>query len=170
MVQDQMSSAHPAGSLVADSLMRATGILTTPIKLVIMPDDPALGEYRSDFAGLMGTFQEFPTASSGNIPGFTGITDILDYEEMWERLEESPSDRIDSKAYLRARLLDILMGDWDRHRKQWRWANLPGKQFWQPIPEDRDQVFAKYDGLLLSVARTTLPYLLNFGNEYSGIY
>ncbi len=165
-----MSSAQPAGPLVADSLMRAAGILTTPIKLVIMPDDPALGKYRSDFAGLMGTFQEFPTTASGNNPGFTGITDILDYEEMWECLEESPSDRIDSKAYLKARLLDILMGDWDRHRKQWRWANLPGTQLWQPIPEDRDQVFCKYDGLLLNLGRFTLPYLLNFRQDFSGIY
>ena len=170
IMQDQMSSAQPAGALVADALMKATGILTTPIKIVIMPDDPALGEYRSDFAGLIGTFQEFPTTASGNNPGFTGVTDVLNYEEMWERLEESPRDRIDSKAYLKARLLDILMGDWDRHRKQWRWANLPGKQFWQPIPEDRDQVFCRYDGLLLSFARATLSYLLNFGDDYSGIY
>ena len=170
ILQDQMSSAQPAGPLVADTLMRAAGILTTPIRFVIMPDDPALGEYQSDFAGLMGTFQEYPTAASGNNPGFSGVTEVLDYEEMWERLEASPRDRIDSKAYLKARLLDVLMGDWDRHRKQWRWANLPGKPFWQPIPEDRDQVFCRYDGLLLFVTRFTLPYLLNFGNDYSGIY
>ncbi|MFC2161361.1 hypothetical protein ACFLRX_06895, partial [Acidobacteriota bacterium] len=169
-VQDQMSSAQPAGPLVAEVLMNAAGILTTPIKLVVMPDDPALGEFRSDFAGMMGTFQEFPTIASKDNPGFSGITEVLDYKEMWKRLEESSHDRIDSKAYLKARLLDIIMGDWDRHRKQWRWANLPGKKSWQPIPEDRDQVFAKYDGLMLFVARLSLPYLLNFTDEYSGIY
>ncbi len=169
-IQDQMSSAQPAGPLVAEVLMNAAGILTTPIKLVVMPDDPSLGEYRSDFAGLMGTFQEFPTVASRNNPGFTGITEVLDYQEMWKLLEESPRDRVDSKAYLKARLLDLLIGDWDRHRKQWRWANLPGKISWQPIPEDRDQVFTKYDGLLLSLLRFPLPYLLNFGENYSGIY
>ena len=170
IVQDQMSSAQPAGPLVAEVLMRAAGVLNTPIKFVVMPDDPGLGEYRSDFAGLMGTFQEFPTAASGNNPGFSGVTEVLNYEEMWERLEESPRDRIDSEAYLKARLLDLLMGDWDRHRKQWRWANLPGKPFWQPIPEDRDQAFCRYDGLLLLVARFTVPYLLNFKSDYVGIY
>jgi len=170
MVQDQMSSVQPSGPLAAETLMRAAGILTTPIRLVIMPDDPLLGEYRSDFAGLMGTFQELPTTASGKNPGFTGVIEILDYEQMWERLEKSPSDRVDSKAYLKARLLDLVMGDWNQHRKQWRWANLPGEQFWQPIPGDRDQVFCRYDGLMLSISRTTIPYLLNFEEDYSGIY
>ena len=54
------------------------------------------------------------------------------------------------------------MGDWDRHRKQWRWAKLPGNPLWMPIPEDRDQAFSRYDGLLLddgARARPALPGL-----------
>jgi hypothetical protein len=169
VVQDQMSSAQPAGPLLAEILMKAAGVLNTPIKIVVMPDDPVLGEFQSDFAGLMGTFQEFPTAASGNNPGFAGVTEVLDYKEMWSRLEAGPADRIDSQAFLRVRLVDILMGDWDRHRKQWRWANLPGKQSWQPIPEDRDQAFCRYDGLLLDIARFSYPFFLNFGDKYPGI-
>ncbi len=29
---------------------------------------------------------------------------------------------VDARAYLRARLMDVLIGDWDRHLEQWRWA------------------------------------------------
>ena len=50
------------------------------------------------------------------------------------------------------------MGDWDRHRKQWRWAKLPGNPLWVPIPEDRDQAFSRYEGWLLdSGARPRSP-------------
>jgi hypothetical protein len=35
-----------------------------------------------------------------------------------------------------------------------------------PIPQDRDQAFAKYDGVLLSIARQTAPQLTNFGTGY----
>jgi len=169
VAQDQISSAQPGGPLVAEVLMKAAGVRNTPIKFVIMPDDPALGDFRKSFAGLMGTFQEYPTVASKEYPDFKGVTEILDYEEMWERLEANPADRTDSRAYLRVRLLDVFMGDWDRHRMQWRWANIPGESLWQPIPEDRDQAFCRYDGFFLFLARFAYPFLLNFSDRYPAI-
>lgn len=50
-------------------------------------------------------------------------------------------------------MFDILIGDWDRHSDQWRWAEFKkdGKVIYKPIPRDRDQAFVKYDGALLSI-------------------
>jgi len=166
VVQDQISSSHPAAPLVVESLMEAAGVLYTKVRFVVMPDDPALGEFREEFAGVLGTFQEYPTPISETSPGFAGATEILSHLEMWNRLEASPADRVDSRAFLRARLLDIFIGDWDRHRKQWRWAKMPGKPGWQPIPEDRDQAFCRYDGLFISAARPGLPFIVDFGKKY----
>ena len=50
VVQDQMSSLLPAGGLVVDALMEATGILHAPHRLVVIPDDPRLGAYRQEYA------------------------------------------------------------------------------------------------------------------------
>ncbi len=169
VVQDQISSAHPAGPLIAGPIMEAAGVLQTRVRLVVMPDDPSLGEFQSEFAGMLGTFQEYPTPISETYSGFAAATEILDYQEMWRGLQTSPSDRVDSRAFLRARLVDLFIGDWDRHRQQWRWARIPGKHLWQPIPEDRDQAFTRFDGLLPGIARYGLPFILNFGNKYSGI-
>jgi hypothetical protein len=166
VVQDQISSSHPAAPLVAEPLMEAAGVLCTKVRFVVMPDDPSLGEFRDEFAGVFGTFQEYPTPISDTSPGFADATEILSHLEMWKRLEATPDDRVDSRAFLRARLLDLLIGDWDRHRKQWRWAKIPGKLKWQPIPEDRDQAFCRYDGLFISIARPSLPFIVNFGNKY----
>jgi hypothetical protein len=63
----------------------------------------------------------------------------------------------------------MFIGDWDRHADQWRWANIPGKPGWQPIPEDRDQAFVNYEGLVLSLARYSNPELLKFKDNYSNI-
>lgn len=166
VVQDQISSSHPASPLIAEPLMEAAGVLHTKVRFVVMPDDPALGKFRDDFAGVLGTFQEYPTPVSDTGPGFSGATEILDHLEMWSLLQESPADRVDSRALLKARLLDLFIGDWDRHRKQWRWAKIPGKSRWQPIPEDRDQAFCRYDGLFISAARPSLPFIVNFGEKY----
>ena len=60
---------------------------------------------------------------------------------------------VDEEAYIRARLFDMLIGDWDRHQDQWRWGEYKedGKVVYRPIPRDRDQAFTKYDGALLSI-------------------
>ena len=66
------------------------------------------------------------------------------------------------RAFLKARLFDMMIGDWDRHRRQWRWAKFERRAGWQPIPEDRDTAFSRYEGVILGrrggaylVSRTT---------------
>jgi Omp85 superfamily domain len=161
---DQMASQHPAGHVVAPGLLQAAGVLHNEPRLVVMPDDPALGEYRSEFANVVGDIEEW-----GGSPGFGGMTETIDGEEMWKRLRESPEVRVDARAYLKARLVDQLMGDWDRNRGQWRFGRLPGEERWQPIPEDRDQAFARFEGLFNWILRPQLPLVVKFGPEYSDL-
>jgi hypothetical protein len=73
---------------------------------------------------------------------------------------------VDDRALLKARLLEVLVGDWDRHREQYRWARLPAHERWQPIPEDRDQVFARFEGLILTLARGRVRELVSFSPKY----
>jgi hypothetical protein len=37
---------------------------------------------------------------------------------------------------------------------------------WVPIPEDRDQAFARYDGVLLGLGRLAVPFVLSFDEGY----
>jgi hypothetical protein len=78
---------------------------------------------------------------------------------------------VDASAFLTARLVDVFIGDWDRHADQWRWARFDDERpyRWKPIPRDRDQAFARYDGILLTVARASAPQLVNFGPDYAGM-
>lgn len=161
---DQMSSGHPAGPVVVPGILRAAGVLHNEPRLVVMPDDAALGEYRQTFANVVGDIEEW-----GGSPGFGGTTETIDGEEMWKRLRESPDVRVDSRAYLKGRLADQLMGDWDRHRNQYRWGKVPGQARWQPIPEDRDQAFARFEGVFNWFLRPQLPLVVRFRPEYSRV-
>lgn len=163
-VQDQMASGHPAGHTMVGPLLDAVGILHNEPRLVIMPDAPALGAFRKDFANAAGDIEEFT-----GTPGFKGTLETIDGEEMWKRLRQSPSVRPDARAYLKARLVDQLIGDWDRHRNQWRWARVVGQERWQPIPEDRDQAFVRFEGAATAILRPTLPLLIKFGDDYSSL-
>lgn len=171
VLQDYISALLPAGALVCDPLMDATGILHSPHTLVVIPDDPRLGEFRQQFAGLVGTLQEDPSEGPDNTPGFAGSQQISGSESLWKRLEKGPRDRVDARAYLNARLMDFLLNDKDRHSGQWRWARFPdGDGYtWLPIPEDRDQAFIHLNGFAMVVARMALPSQIQFEEEYPNL-
>lgn len=163
IAQDQTSSSLPGGAVVVPPLAEAAGVLHSPARIVVLPDSPLLGEFQELFAGALGVFLVFPTR------GFEGATEVLSPDEMLARWSAGPEGLVDSEAFLRARLLDIFIGDWDRHHKQWRWARIPGKARFQPIPEDRDQAFSRYDGLALRFARVNGGQLVAFDDKYPPI-
>jgi hypothetical protein len=169
LLNDLMSAQHPASELVARGILDATAIPCPPWRLVTLPDDPVLGKFQKDFGGAVGVFAVYPQPAHGNVPGFLDATEIIDHTEMYKRLEAGEGGTVDAQALLKARLVDVLMGDWDRHRKQWRWAKVPGKAAWIPIPEDRDQAFSRYEGLLLDRARGRDPRFQAFSPKYAKI-
>ncbi len=164
VIQDLVSAHLPAAGLVVDALMEATGILHAPHKLLVIPDDPRLGSFREEYAGLIGTLQEHPSEAAGNEPGFAGSRRVSGSERLYERLEETPCESVDARAYLKARLIDFLIGDSDRHRGQWRWAQFPvGDCYtWLPVPEDRDKAFIDLDGQLMKLVRRIEPKFVRF--------
>ena len=166
VVQDQMAAQHPGGALVVSVLAEHAGLRAPRERMVVMPDDPALGAFRDEFAGMVGNFYEFPMPASDRHDGFHGATSIIDHEELGERLRRGRDDAVEVDAFLRARLFDLLIGDFDRHRKQWRWGRFPDSDAWSPIPEDRDMAFVRYDGIALRVAAVYLPILQRYGPEY----
>ena len=168
VVRDQTSSALPTAPLVVGPLLDAAGVLHGKSRLYVLPDDPLLKEFRPEFAGLMG-FLEERVGGPRSVPAhWGGAREIIDSDSLLARMTRGSDDRVDPRAFLTARLIDLLIGDWDRHSGQWSWARFGNEvpRRWIPIPHDRDQAFAKYDGVLLSVARQTAPQLTNFGSKY----
>jgi hypothetical protein len=163
--RDQASAAHPGAPVVAAPLARAAGVLQSSPRLVVMPDDPRLGEFR-DFANRLGTFEEYPTPAKDGRRGTFGALEIIDSDELWQRLDRDPAERVDARAYLRARLFDFVIGDVDRHPRQWRWARLAKGGAWQPVAEDRDFAFSRFGGILIATARPFRPMLGYYDEEF----
>jgi hypothetical protein len=171
IIQDQIAANFPGVQVVMAPIEKAVGVLA-PLdpRPVVMPHDPALGEYRKTFAGILGVIMEFPQPVSETNPGFHGATEILSPREFWTDRQAGVQNLPDTRALLRARILDILFNDWDRHRLQWRWARIPGKSLLQPIPEDRDQVFADFEGMALEFARMEGGQMVTFKEEFEPFY
>lgn len=171
LIQDQVSSLFPAGTVVADSLLTAAGVLHPSERLYVMPDDPRLGEYRQRFAGMLGTVEERTRPGQTLIAGLAGADRLAETDSFLVELRAGPGERFDARGYLAARLMDMYLGDWDRHADNFRFARFPaaGGHLWRVVPRDRDYVFSDYDGLLLGVLRTAVPNAVRFGGDYSGV-
>ena len=166
--QDQTTAGHPGGALMVPPMAEAAGVPHTNPVVVVMPDDPALGEFRETFGGKVGTIDEFPTPAAGAQTGFRGATEILSTAQLWERWKKGEA-RVDARSLLRARLFDLVIGDWDRHNGQWRWMRLPGNEALVALPEDRDQAFSNYSGALMVIARSAVPRLIAWRDDYDNL-
>lgn len=170
IVQDQISASHPGNSLVIDALARAAGIPVVPRLLVVLPDDPGLGEFRKEFAGLLGTIEEDPSVKEPVTAGFERFSDLQETVELWETMEKDPAEQVDADALVHARLFDLLIGDYDRHKDQWDFGKDRTTGRWVPVPKDRDLAFVNFDGLVLALARPGAPRLVKFEEEYPSIF
>ncbi|HKG07610.1 MAG TPA: hypothetical protein VKB19_14165, partial [Pedobacter sp.] len=145
IVQDQVSTNHPFAALIVPPLAEALGLAHSKPEIVYVDDDPVLGEYRKDFANaayLLEPRSPFEEETDNTI-------------KVQRKIQEDNDTRADQKLTLRARLLDFVLGDWDRHEDNWRW--LPqkekGETIYLPVPRDRDKVFYKTSGVF--------PWVLN---------
>lgn len=146
LVADGISASYPYAALSIPALSEAADVPHGNPKLVYIPDDPLLDEYREDFANSMAFFEE-------KLPD--SVKKGYDTDEVAEKLKDDNDNDADQQALLRARLLDMFIMDLDRHELQWNWGaydNEKGKTFY-PIPKDRDQAFYISMGLIPSIAR-----------------
>ncbi|MTI21738.1 hypothetical protein E1176_11965 [Fulvivirga sp. RKSG066] len=150
IVQDQISASHPFGAFILPSLGDAAGIYHTNPKMVYIPDTPVLGKYREDFGGVLAMIEQDADEDWSDYEDFGYTENAVSTESVMEELNEDNESRVDQENLLRARLFDIWINDWDRHDGQFRWAELEGEEgkIYRPIPEDRDNVFFKFDGFI----------------------
>ena len=172
IVQDQISSAHPGGPLVVAPLLDAAGVRNAEPKLFVLPHDARLAGIQCAYPGELGMLEERPTEGPDGEPTVAGAVDLANTKKLFEHLERSPRNRVDSRAFLAARLMDVLIGDWDRHQDQWRWARFDsaGVRWWRPLPRDRDQAFTRLDGMLIWLTGFYQPQVVGFGDDYPGIW
>jgi hypothetical protein len=170
LIADARSSLHPVSPLPGTPILAAAGVLHPFTRLFVMPDDPLLGEFREVFAGQLGTMEERPDDPKEG-RGFAGAVKILDSKDLLERINTNPLDRVDARAVLTARLVDMLLNDNDRHPDQWAWARMSDAPDapWIPITRDRDKVLHSEEGLVLSLARIIKPSIMPFDSNYSNV-
>ncbi len=166
VVNEQMAAQFPFGAILVASLLQAADVASPIPRPFVMPNDERLGPYRSLFAGRVGLLAEHPVTSHGRQLALGVYREVLSTDQVMEWRRQNPGDSIRADIYVRVRLIDFLVGDWDRHGGQWRWGRAPeDSTHWYPIPEDRDWALSRVDGLTEVVARIVWPNYVGFSAD-----
>ncbi len=156
ILQDQMSSAHPYGALVIPPMADAVGVFHANPELFYVPHTPDLGQYIDDVGGKLAILEERADDDLSKLKSFGYSKNIVSVKTMYKNLMKDNHNTIDQKFFLKARLFDMFIGDWDRHDDNWRWGEFKdnGNTVYKAVPRDRDQVFVKFDGIIPYFFRT----------------
>ncbi len=140
ILQDQVVTAHPFASLTVPPLAAALGIPHSNPEIIYLAKDTGLGRYNESFANAVYLLEEREP---------TGEADTDNTEKVQQALQNNHDVKVQQQLVLRARLLDMLLGDWVRHEDQWRWQKQKEKAAtaYTPVPRDRDMVYYNTSGI-----------------------
>ncbi len=164
LLLDFYTGSHPYAPLAVGGLSDAVGLYHTNPKLYYIPKQPALEDFNASFGDELYLLEEHAGDGHDGLKSFGYSDELKSTDSMLEDLRDDEKYAVDTQLYLRARLFDMVIGDWDRHVDQWRWAEFKnedtGKILYKPVPRDRDMVFSKYgDGFLMKLATRVVPAL-----------
>ena len=160
LILDVFTGSHPYALFTVGDLSDAAGVYHLNPKLYYIPKQNALGDYNEQFGNALYMIEEHASSGHGDLASFGFSNKVLSTADVMDKLHKDEDLVMDEVAYIRARLFDMLIGDWDRHQDQWRWLQFKenGEKVYRPLPRDRDQVFSiMSDGALLTSAVAIIP-------------
>ncbi len=170
VIYDFFSTSHPYMLLPISPLAEAAKVNHANAKMFYVPKQNALGEYNDVYGDGLYFIEERPSdgwvdsevytrstpETKGELVKFRSTSDML------EKLQEDESYSIDERSFIRARLFDMLIGDWDRHADQYRWGEYKvskNDKIFVVIPRDRDNAFPKFDSRIISYLKWFTPLI-----------
>ena len=162
LLLDVFTGSHPYAPFTIGDLSDAVNIYHSNPILFYVPKQKRLGEFNLDYGDELYMIEERSADGHGDKKSFGYADEIISTDDLRKKIKKDEKYVLDEESYIRARLFDMLIGDWDRHQDQWRWAEFKegNKVIYRPVPRDRDQAFAIFgDGFLLNFFTKAIPAL-----------
>ncbi|MEP6927422.1 MAG: BamA/TamA family outer membrane protein [Ginsengibacter sp.] len=173
IANDEVSMSHPYGAVTVPGMAQSAGIYHTNPEYVYLPKQQALDSFNDKLGNNVYLFEQRLKGDWKNSDNLGNFEKFYDTDEIMKKLQEETENHVDQAAFLRARLFDMLLGDWDRHELQWKWGVIKkgDENFFVPVPQDRDQVYFKHNGLFLdaAISASGLHYFQSFKDHISDV-
>ena len=143
--------SHPYSALGVPLMAQAAGIPHTYPQYLWVPKQPSLDSLNKKYGDKLYLFEQRPAGDWSNADNLGNFKKFIGSDELLDKMYRDNGVQVDQLAFAKARLFDMLTGDWDRHWDQWKWGMIEkgDQKIYEPIPTDRDQAFFKDNGVLL---------------------
>ncbi len=151
------TGSHPYALLAIPTLADSINIFHNKPNLFYIPKQRALKNYNVAYGDELYYISVAPSENNEGDRIFRYARDIETTDDILLKLRKANNVKIDEETYIKTRLFDMLIGDWDREPDHWRWALYYTKgndSVYVPIARNRDDAFASLDGDILDVARS----------------
>ncbi|WP_312322700.1 ShlB/FhaC/HecB family hemolysin secretion/activation protein [Soonwooa sp.] len=163
LLNDFFTGSHPYAPFTVGTLSDAVDIFHSNPKLYYVPKQNSLGSFNDEFGDALYMIEERASTDQKELASFGNPKKIINTSELLVELNKSHNTYVHEPTYIRARLFDMLIGDWDRHEDQWSWAEFKddnSNTYYKPIPRDRDQAFSIMgEGLIMKLIMFLTPSL-----------
>ena len=172
IINDGVSMSYPYGAFAVPVMEESAGIYHTNPQLVYVPKQDALDTFNKKFGDDLYLFEQrlsgdwSDAANLGNFKYFTSTEDVV------KKLLSDDKSKADQFAFIKARLFDFMIGDWDRHEDNWQWGSMDTlATTYHPVPRDRDQAFYTHNGVIIDllISATGLGYMQNFDYDIKDV-
>ncbi len=169
-LEDFFTGSYPYSIILAEGLSEKVEIPTQSSKVFYIPKQERLDNFNVNFGDKLYVVESHPKKGNYQLGSVAFNGKVISTYDLLNAIEKDESVKIDQNSFIKARLFDMLIGDWDRHQDQWKWLEYKenGNTVYRPLPRDRDQAFSKMgDGFLVKLALFLVPQIRVI-NNYCG--
>ncbi|MBT0609165.1 metallophosphoesterase [Aequorivita echinoideorum] len=154
---DFYTASHPYAVMAIPYMAKAINVFYTTPELFYVPKQKRLGNYNDNFGDELYLISVEPSERSEGEVLFEYPDDVETTDDILIKLRKTGNVFVDEQSYIKSRLFDMLIGDWDRENDHWRWAqydNNTGEDVYVPIAKNRDEAFSSFEGNILDITRS----------------
>lgn len=151
------TAAHPFAQLAIPDMAKSIGIFYTTPQLFYVPKQKNLGNYNEGFGNDLYLISLAPSEKSEGEELFEYPDDVETTDDILRKMRTTGNVFVDEENYIKSRLFEMLIGDWDREPEHWQWAkyyNRYKKNVFVPIPTNRDNAFSSFEGNILDLTQS----------------
>ncbi|MCD8193118.1 MAG: hypothetical protein LUD74_00915, partial [Tannerellaceae bacterium] len=162
-IADAYTIINPYTFHVADELARQVGLSANNSRIFYIPANSTLDTIAN------GSRIQDKLVNISDIPDINTQDQILVTRELVDRMLKDRQAQVNEELYIRERLFDILVGDWNKIPENWNWIpEATDSLLYDPWVIDRNHAFTKVDGVMFKQLLNILT--LGFIQDYNGKY
>lgn len=166
-IGDAYTIINPYTFVSANFMAQQSGLIASDSYIYYIPENSTQDTVAD------GTHIQGKLVSLIGLPEQNRRTNVLMTDTLLQKIQENKLYQVDRNQYIRVRLFDMLIGDWNKIPENWRWlADEAGDSIlYSPVVIDRSHAFTKVDGVLFRQMLNvlTLSFIQNYDAQIKDV-